>query len=225
MSVCPCVCLFTFEVPFKCLFAPTSQSRMSKIFRDSESLGKSNGKKWSQIWTFVLLLILSYKICWKPRFPLDERPLVERFIANIGISLDVFEFLRFGWFFPFFKKIGFLGILGPPYRGIGATIRIGQEMLCLPYAGFFWGKMLLLIHYIYISTMVFNYTQMKMANLSPTSPNMSSIGEVWDRLGKTFLTSLVRNHWATGGLRVNSIPYYNHSFVPARGEYNIAKHT
>ena len=30
-----------------------------------------------------------------------------------------------------------LGILGPPYCGIGATIRIGREMLCLPYAGFF----------------------------------------------------------------------------------------
>ena len=29
-----------------------------------------------------------------------------------------------------------LGILGPPYCGIGATIRIGREMLCLPYAGF-----------------------------------------------------------------------------------------
>ena len=43
------VCVFTFEVRFKCLFAPTSQSRTSNIFRDSESLGKSNGKKWSQI--------------------------------------------------------------------------------------------------------------------------------------------------------------------------------
>ena len=30
----------------------------------------------------------------------------------------------------------FWGILGPPYCGIGATIRIGQETLCLPYAGF-----------------------------------------------------------------------------------------
>ena len=30
-----------------------------------------------------------------------------------------------------------LGILGPPYCGIGATIRIGREMLCLLYAGFF----------------------------------------------------------------------------------------
>ena len=44
-SVCPPVCpsvrLFTFEVPFNGLFAPTSRSRMSNIFRDSESLGKS----------------------------------------------------------------------------------------------------------------------------------------------------------------------------------------
>ena len=52
-SVCLSVCLFTFEVPFKCLFAPTSRSGMSNIFRDSESLGKSNGKKWSQIWIFL----------------------------------------------------------------------------------------------------------------------------------------------------------------------------
>ena len=57
MSVCLSVrlsvCLFTFEVPFNGLFAPTSQRRMSNIFRDSESLGKSNGKKWSQIGTFL----------------------------------------------------------------------------------------------------------------------------------------------------------------------------
>ena len=30
-----------------------------------------------------------------------------------------------------------MAILGPPYCGIDATIRIGREMLCLPYAGFF----------------------------------------------------------------------------------------
>ena len=40
-------------------------------------------------------------------------------------------------FFLCFKKPVFLGILGPPYCGIGATIRICQEMLCFPYAGFF----------------------------------------------------------------------------------------
>ena len=45
--------LLWFSVFFNGLFAPTSQSRMSNIFRDSESLRKSNGKKWSQIWTFL----------------------------------------------------------------------------------------------------------------------------------------------------------------------------
>ena len=38
--------------------------------------------------------------------------------------------------FSVFQKIGFWGILGPPSYGIGAIIRIGREMLCLPYAGF-----------------------------------------------------------------------------------------
>ena len=38
--------------------------------------------------------------------------------------------------FPLFFK-WFCRILGPPYCGFGATIRISQEMLCLPYAGFF----------------------------------------------------------------------------------------
>ena len=38
------------QVPFKRLFAATSQSCMSKNFTDSDFLGKSNGKKWSQIW-------------------------------------------------------------------------------------------------------------------------------------------------------------------------------
>ena len=35
------------------LFAPTFRCWMSNIFRDSESLEKSNGKKWSQIGTFL----------------------------------------------------------------------------------------------------------------------------------------------------------------------------
>ena len=39
--------------------------------------------------------------------------------------------------FSVLKKIRFLGILGPPYCGNGATIRIGREMLYLPYARFF----------------------------------------------------------------------------------------
>ena len=45
--------LLRFLVFFNGLFEPTSRSRMSNIFRDSESWGKSNGKKWSNIWTFL----------------------------------------------------------------------------------------------------------------------------------------------------------------------------
>ena len=53
------VFVFLFDVPFhvvyfEAYFAPTAQSWMSKIFRDSESLGKSAGQKWSQNWTFLL---------------------------------------------------------------------------------------------------------------------------------------------------------------------------
>ena len=49
LPVCLSVCLFTFEVPFKRLFASISRSQMSNSFRDSESLGKSYEQKWSQI--------------------------------------------------------------------------------------------------------------------------------------------------------------------------------
>ena len=35
---------------------------------------------------------------------------------------------------PFKRLFAFLSILGPPYCGIGAIIRIDREMLCLPYA-------------------------------------------------------------------------------------------
>ena len=182
-SVCPCVCVFTFEVPFKRLFAPTSRSRMSNIFRDSESLGEKNGKKWSQIWTFLFenclksprkkkffsslfsllryrltvflpplpkvgcpifleiqnplgkvmersglrlepfvwncqklphkkkffLLIFPFKTGWKPRFPMDLRPLVKGRIANFGIFLEIFEFFCFGYFFSVFQTIKVFG--------------------------------------------------------------------------------------------------------------------
>ena len=36
-----CVSLFTFEVPFKPLFAPTSQSRMTKILDIRNPWGKA----------------------------------------------------------------------------------------------------------------------------------------------------------------------------------------
>ena len=66
---------------------------------------------------------------------MDEKPLVEGYIANFCISLDFLSFCILEEFFLFKKKK--LGFLGPPYCGISDTIRIGREMLCLPYAGFF----------------------------------------------------------------------------------------
>ena len=49
MSVCLFACLSPFHIlDFEAYSAPTSQSWMSKIFRDLESFGKSAGKKWSQ---------------------------------------------------------------------------------------------------------------------------------------------------------------------------------
>ena len=68
--------------------------------------------KWSKITAqkkVCFLLILPYKTWWKPRFPMNKRPLVEGYIANIGISLGLFEFLRFGWFFSVFQKIWVFG--------------------------------------------------------------------------------------------------------------------
>ena len=59
----------------------------------------------------------------KPRFPMDQRPLVKGCIANFDIFLDIFEFLRFRWFFPFFKQFGFWGILGQPGIHASRSIR------------------------------------------------------------------------------------------------------
>ena len=50
----------------------------------------------------------------KPLFPMNYRPLVEGCIANFCIFLDFFEFLRFGSFFRFSKKLGFWVFLVRP---------------------------------------------------------------------------------------------------------------
>ena len=94
-------------------------------------------RKWSN--TAVLkknlfLLILPYKTWWKPRFPTDQRPLVKGYIANLQ-TFFFLNFFRFG-FFSVFNFFFVLCIHGSPYCGIGATIRIGREIRCLPYAGF-----------------------------------------------------------------------------------------
>ena len=168
LSKCPsvclcirlCVCVFTFEVPFNGLFAPISRSRISNIFRDSESLGKCNGKKWSQIWTFLFENCLKWprkKKCFFLTFSTFEVPFnglfapfsrsrmsnIFRDLESLGKSngkkwSNIWIFL-FGSGLKSPRKIQVFFCwfcLGPPSYGIGATIRIGREMLCLPYAGF-----------------------------------------------------------------------------------------
>ena len=141
-------------------FAPTSQSWMSNIFRDSESLGKSNGKKWSNIWTFFFrkwskniaqkkvfyLLILPYKKNGGNHASQCIRDLYSKGVSLIWHIIYFWVFALWMIFFSFFKKIGFWGILVPPSYGIGATICISREMLCLQYAGFFFCTLPLVIY-------------------------------------------------------------------------------
>ena len=55
---------------------PFFQSQMSNIFRDLESLGKNNGKKWSQIGTFLfgsgLKSRRTKKVCFLADFALQN---------------------------------------------------------------------------------------------------------------------------------------------------------
>ena len=97
---------FYLFTPFNRLFPPHFPSLMSKLFRFSESLEKSNGKKWSQIWTFLFGsgLKLPYKTCWKPHFPMDERPLVEGCIANFLHISRRFWVFAFWMIFSVFQK-------------------------------------------------------------------------------------------------------------------------
>ena len=70
---------FNFFTPFKRLFAPTSQSPMSKLFRFPEYLGKNNTKKWSQIGK--LLLIKGVKLLHKKKF------VFQKFLPYSGFSM------------------------------------------------------------------------------------------------------------------------------------------
>ena len=95
--------LLRFSVFFTGLFAPTSRSWMSNIFRDSESLGKSNGKKWSQIWTFL------FENCLKS-------PQKKKFFF--------FTFFGLLWFSVFFN-----GLFAPTSRGRMSNIFKDSEFL------------------------------------------------------------------------------------------------
>ena len=57
---------FCFSLHLSSLLAPISRSPMSKTIRFWDSFGKSNGKKWSQIWK--LLLNKGVKLLWRKKF-------------------------------------------------------------------------------------------------------------------------------------------------------------
>ena len=109
--------LLWFLVFFNGLFAPTSRSQISNIFRYSESLGKSNGKKWSQIWTFL------FENCLKsPRK------------KNSSLSLVFFGFWSFlTVFLPPLPKVGcpiFLEIQNP-WGKVKEISGLTFELFCL----------------------------------------------------------------------------------------------
>ena len=83
------------SVFFNGLFAPTSRSRMSNIFRDSASLGKSNRKKWSQIRTFL------FENCLKS-------PRKKKFFSSL--------------FSVYFGFRSFLTVFLPPHPEVGCPI-------------------------------------------------------------------------------------------------------
>ena len=67
-------------------------------------------------------------------------------------------------FFCFSINLCFWVFFGPPYCGIGATIRIGREMLCLPYAGFF---VFFLIFCYFVGFQLFSTCLAILNNLQP----------------------------------------------------------
>ena len=154
MSVCSLfLCVSPFHVlDFEAFFAPTSWSRMSKIFRDSESLGEKCWKvvvsdliifvgKWSKIAALKKSLFFADFAFTKHGGNHASRWIRDLWSMGISLILDIsrrfWVFLFWIKFFCFKIFFSFLCILGPPYCGIGATIRIGWDIRCLPSAGFF----------------------------------------------------------------------------------------
>ena len=99
-------------------------------------MGKSNGKKWPQIWKF--LLIKGVKLPWQKSFLQIYFHLLTPFkvIKRSGLTFENFWLWRCeiaSHFFFFFSKFCFTS------RIFLVSVRIGREMLCPSYAGFFLG--------------------------------------------------------------------------------------
>ena len=104
MCVCLCVCLSVclsvcslLRYRLNVFLPPVLEVGCPKFLEIRNPWGKVMERSGLRLeHFFVSSLKLPYKTWWKPCFPMDERPLVEGYIANFGISLDLFEFLRFG---------------------------------------------------------------------------------------------------------------------------------
>ena len=136
-----------------------------QIFRGSESLGENNEKKWSQMWTFLLKnglksprrkklfyrffpLLTPFKCLFAPLYQSQ----LSRFYIIFFKSLRKTNRKKWSqiWILMPIKGVKLprkkkriltnvallAGFFWQDFFGIDDTIRIGQEMLFLPYAGF-----------------------------------------------------------------------------------------
>ena len=105
-------------------------------------------QKWIAFWHFFhfcrKFLTTCMKTCKIILTPTTKEPNICHSLATTSaFNLKLchisrrFSVFLFWIFFLLFFFFWFLCILGPPYCGIGATIHIGQETWCHPYAGFF----------------------------------------------------------------------------------------
>ena len=154
--------VLVFLTSFNGIFTPTSHSLMYKLFRFSESLGKSNWKKVSQIWKLLLIkgvksplqkkffkffFFLICSLClniFLPPLPKVQCPIFLDFRNPWGKVIERgglrFEFFAHKWCkIAVKKKVYYFANIAllVGFFGTSATICIGREMLYLPYAGFF----------------------------------------------------------------------------------------
>ena len=108
----------------------------------------AQSKNWCIL---ITLTVFKASALWADAFYKSKCPSVRLSVCPT-VRLCVCSLLRYRLtvFLPPLPEVGFPICLeirnpwgkvmersGPPSYGIGATIRIGREMLCLPYAGFF----------------------------------------------------------------------------------------
>ena len=119
---------FPLVTPFELFFAPTPQSPISKLFRFSKSLGKSNEKRWSQIW--ILLLIKGVKLQRNKRLIFNKFCLTIRIVlvsVLLSASVERFFLVLFSWFFVLWYFSGLWVLVNQPTVCNGG---VSREQVC-----------------------------------------------------------------------------------------------